>query len=417
MPTAARPMGCPYCAIAASLPGAACVRHGASGDSYGGSTRGRVGHGDRRRSRRRGARTVVARATLALTLALALMVTAGVPSRAENEEAAAPDQGEVWATGEAGGVVYVLGGMGSVKPISAPTMSRPHIVTFSPSGNYAYVSDVGNGKLNVVQSADRAVVKAIEFSSGGGDTHQAKPSPDGRILLVTRRGTAKTLHKVRVDEASASWAVADEKLDFGALGYTPVCSVFRADGQRAYVSVTSVSASPPNGIAVVDVDSMTLVGGVEGILPTQGAVACGMAESRHGDGAYVVSNGGAGHLYLLARSTGHLAEISFPSGIGADDLHYAALSANEEIVYASSRGNDQLKMLLHDSGTEATIALDPTPGVLDRPDGVAVKGEKVYVAIKDAGKLAIVRPNQGKVTYLDVAPARSNALSHVTVRP
>lgn len=332
----------------------------------------------------------------------------------------ATEDGEVWVPAQDTGRVFVVHGMGSVETITAPGLIiNPHLVNFAPSGEYAYVSDVANGRLNIVRADDRQVVGGITSAQfgGGNDTHQAKPSPDGTVLLVARRFGSQTLFKVHADEAAESWTVDADKLNFAPLGKTPICTVFRPDGERAYVSLG------PNGVAVVDVDTMDLVtsaGGGDGILDTEGAVACGMAPSKDGSTVFVTSNGGTittpvGRLYRLNTATDTL---TLDRNVPGTDIHFLDLSPNDKTAYATARGSEALKVIDLTGTAIGTVGLDATPSALnDQPDGVATKGNNVYVALKNSGKLAVVRGTQGTVTYLDLAAPSSNALPHVVVRP
>ena len=79
-------------------------------------------------------------------------------------------------------------------------------------------------------------------------------------------------------------------LDLGTpTGKAPVCTVFRGDGQRAYVSLL------PSGIAIVDVPSLTL----RGTLETDGFVACGMIKSADGNSVVIASSSSGSHIYKL----------------------------------------------------------------------------------------------------------------------
>jgi hypothetical protein len=59
-------------------------------------------------------------------------------------------------------------------------------------------------------------------------------------MLVSVVST-RTLYKVAVDEANESWTPVDS-VEF-PVGKPPVCTVFRADGQRAYVSTIRTPTS------------------------------------------------------------------------------------------------------------------------------------------------------------------------------
>jgi DNA-binding beta-propeller fold protein YncE len=322
---------------------------------------------------------------------------------------AATGHGEIWAVAEDTGTIYVLNGQGAhVESVTHPLIQKPHLMTFSPSGRYAYLADVGNGRLNVIRRNDRELVASVPFPVGL-DTHQGQASPDGETILVARRVGSRTLYRVVANEHAETWTLAAESLTFPG-GRTPICTVFRPDGIRAYVFLA------PSGIAVVDVPTMTLAtdAGVGGIIPTTGLIGCGFAESRDRRFAYAVSGAGSGHFYRLDLLGAELTELN--PAVGATDLHNLALSANEEVAYASSRGSDELLTIDLTTGLVLDrLPVDATAGP-DLPDGVAVKGNTVYVALKAAGKVAIVKANQQEVEYVDVTAPSLNALPHVSVR-
>lgn len=170
---------------------------------------------------------------------------------------------ELWVTSQGTDTVYVLSfPQGEiVDQLALPAGAGPHITTFY-GGRYAYVSGMGNGTLYVVDADQRRVVQALKLAPGG--AHQARVSPDGAAMLVSVV-PSRTLFKVAVDEAGEAWNVVGS-VSLEPLDRTPICAVFRADGQRAYVSLL------PDGLAVIDVPSMTVLG----TLPTDGFVACGM---------------------------------------------------------------------------------------------------------------------------------------------
>jgi len=341
-------------------------------------------------------------------LALAALLGAILATVLAAGGSAATGHGEIWAVAEDTGTIYVLNGQGvQVESVTHPLIQKPHLMTFSPSGRYAYVADVGNGRLNVIRRNDRELIASVTFPVGL-DTHQGKASPDGKTILVARRVGSRTLYKVVADENAETWTLAAESLTFPG-GRTPICTVFHPDGARAFVFLA------PSGIAVVDVATMTLAAdaGVGGIIPTGGVIGCGFAESRDGH-TYAVSPAGSGHFYRLDLLAAELTELN--PAVGATDLHNLALSANEEVAYATSRGSEELLTIDLTTG----LILDRVPvdatASPDLPDGVAVKGNTVYVALKAAGRVAIVKANQQEVEYVAVTAPSLNALPHVTVR-
>ena len=305
------------------------------------------------------------------------------------------ESGEVWVTSQGTDRLFVVHGQGSSIETVPLSGTGPHITTFSPLGDYAYVSGMRNGTLSILRADDRQVVQTLNL--GPTLTHQAKPSPDGSVLLVAQIAS-RTLIKIAADEAAESWQAVGS-LSFATLGKPPICSVFRDDGQRAYVSML------PNGIAIVDVPTMTLVE----TLPTDGFVACGMIKSKRGRIVTVASSGGGGHIYRLDTETDTLTDAGT---LGAPDWHSFNISANEKVGFGTSPSSDEL--ILADLSAPlvtplGALRLDPTPGIgNDQPDalggGETVRGNTLFVGLRASGQLAIVNIKQQTAAFLQLSP-------------
>ncbi len=321
---------------------------------------------------------------------LAAFVFALTGTTAESTQEA--DSGEVWVTSQGTDRMFIVHGHGSsIETISLPGLG-PHITNFSPLGDYAYVSGMRNGDLAILRADDRQVIRTLDL--GATLTHQARPSPDGSVLLVAQVAS-RTLIKVSADEAAEVWQAA------GGLvfppGTAPICSLFRADGQRAYVSML------PTGIAIVDVPTMTQVG----TLATDGFIACGMTMSKRGRIVTLASSGGGGHVYRLDTATDTLTDAGT---LGAADWHSFHMNANEKVGFGTSTHSDELIFVDLTRPTVspiATLALDPTPGVgNDQPDAInpGLLGNTLFVSLRASGQLAIVQLNQRTVTYVPLSP-------------
>ena len=301
------------------------------------------------------------------------------------------DSGELWVTSQGTDRLFIVHGQGSsIETIPVPGIG-PHITTFSPLGDYAYVSGMRNGDLAILRADDRQVVRTLHL--GPTLTHQAKPSPDGSVLLVAQIASM-TLIKVAADEAAESWHVVGTPLSF-AVGTAPICSVFRDDGQRAYVSLL------PSGIAVVDVPTMTRID----TLPTDGFVACGMIRSKRGRIITVASSGGGGHIYRLDTATDTLVDAGT---LGAADWHSFNMSPNEKVGFGTSPHSDEI-ILADLTGPVVSpigaLQLDPTPGIgNDEPDALSVRGNTLFVSLRASGQLAILKVNQQTATFLQLSP-------------
>jgi DNA-binding beta-propeller fold protein YncE len=324
-----------------------------------------------------------------LAIGFAIVFSASVVARTAQE----PESGELWVTSQGTDRLFIVHGRGSsIETIPLPG-TGPHITMFSPLGDYAYVSGMRNGTLSILRADDRQIVQTLNL--GPTLTHQAKPSPDGSVLLVTQIAS-RTLIKIAADEAAESWQVVGS-LSFASLGKPPICSVFRDDGQRAYVSML------PDGIAIVDVPTMTHIG----TFATDGFVACGMTMSRRGRIVTLASSGGGGHVYRLDTATDTLTDAGT---LGAADWHSFHMSPNEKVGFGTSPHSDEIVLADLTGPTVspiATLRLDPTPGIgNDQPDAInpAVRGNTLFVSLRASGQLAIVDVNQRTATFLQLSP-------------
>jgi DNA-binding beta-propeller fold protein YncE len=301
------------------------------------------------------------------------------------------DSGEVWVASQGTDRLFIVHGQGSsIETIPVPDIG-PHIITFSPLGDYAYVAGMRNGDLSILRADDRQVVETLHL--GPTLTHQAKPSPDGSVLLVAQLASMSVI-KVAADEAAESWQETGS-LSFASLGRAPICSVFRDDGERAYVSLR------PSGIAIVDVPTMTHIGTFD----TDGFVACGMIKSKRGRTVTVASSGGGGHIYRLDTATDTLVDSGT---LGAADWHSFNMGPNEKVGFGTSPHSDEI-ILADLTGPVArriaALQLDPTPGIGDdEPDAVSVRGNILFVSLRASGRLAIVNVNQQTATFLQLSP-------------
>jgi DNA-binding beta-propeller fold protein YncE len=289
---------------------------------------------------------------------------------------------------------------------SLPAGTQPHIVTFH-GGKYAYISGMGNGTLSIVDADSRQLVKTLNFAPAL--CHQGKISPDGTTMLVSVFPT-RMLHKVVVDEANGSWTPLSS-VEF-PVGKAPVCTVFRSDGQRAYVSTMM------NGVAVVDVPSMTILG----TLPTDGFIACGMIKPNpHADYALVAAGGSGGHIYTLDMTNDELVDRGT---LGAASWHSLNINREGTLGFGTSPLSDEI--VAFDLTTQPvtklrTIPLQPIPGSgNNQPDamggGDPIVSDTLPVSLRAAGQVALVDTDSFEINrFVEIAePSPPGAFSTMT---
>ena len=352
-------------------------------------------------------RIVLALSGLALSGAIALIVGCGqeptVGQRsaagdrtnralAEGEQPKTKMPKELWVTSQGGNVLFIRNfqDLSPIDQIELPAGAGPHIITFH-TPDFAYVGGMTDGNVYIIDANARQVVRTLKV--GPTLAHQVKVSPDGATALVAVIGT-KTLTKLLVDEANRSWTV-DASLDVGAAtGKAPVCTVFRGDSQRAFVSLN------PSGIAIVDVPTMTYLGQ----LATDGFLACGMIKSDP-DHAVIASTGGGGHIYTLDMTTETLEDRGV---LGAASWHSFDMTADGTRGFGSSPMSDEV-IVIDLTTTPVTnlgsIVFDQVPGVgNNQPDafggGETIYGNVLPVGLRAAGNVAIVNAHNLTVRAL-----------------
>jgi len=297
--------------------------------------------------------------------------------------ASSPPHKELWVTHQRDSAISILkfpaGAL--LDEFSLPVGTQPHIITFH-SGAFAYISGMGNGTLSVVDANSRQLVQTLTF--GSSLCHQGKVSPDGTTMIVSVVST-QALYKVAVDEANRSWTPI-RSVSFVPLGRKPVCTVFRADSQRAYVSMM------PSGIAIIDVPSMTILG----TLATDGFVACGMIKpSADADHAVVAAGGSGGHIYTLDMTNDTLLDRGT---LGAASWHSLNITRDETLGFGTSPLSDEVVAI--DLTTQpvtklGTILLQPVTGTgNNQPDamggGEVIADGTLPVSLRAAGQVALV---------------------------
>jgi hypothetical protein len=358
----------------------------------------------------------------AVVLATGFMTQIGcaglVGDQLEDQETGLPKlANELWATSQKNGVEFVIDKNGQVADQISLPGAGPHITTFPPSSAYAYVGGMLDGKLYVIDADSHAVVTTLQV--GPTLAHQAKPSPDGSTLLVSVLA-GQSVVKVAADEANQTWSIAGSA-STSQFGKPPICTVFRADGQRAYVSLN------PSGIAILDVPSMTFLGQ----LATDGFVACGMIKRADGNRVAIASSGSGGHIYDLDMTTDTLTDRG---SLGAPSWHSFILNEDEDRGYGTSPLSDQV--ILIDMSTTPVVNLGAVtfasqPGASDdQPDamggGEVLRGGTLAVSLRASGQIGFMKTGTNQILgYLPLAaPSAFNpatcqdcAVHGVTIRP
>jgi hypothetical protein len=289
---------------------------------------------------------------------------------------------ELWVTSQGSNVIFIRNfeNLSPIDEIDLPAGAGPHIITFH-TPDFAYVGGMTDGNVYVIDARARQVVKTLHVAPTL--AHQVKVSPDGATALVAIIGT-KTVTKMLVDEHHRSWSLG-ASLDIGAAtGKAPVCTVFRADSRRAFVSLN------PSGIAVVDVPTMTLLHEI----PTDGFIACGMIK-LDSDHVVIAASGSGGHIYTLDMDTETMTDRGT---LGAASWHSFIMTADGRRGFGSSPLSDEV-IVIDLTTTPVTnlgsIRFDQVAGVGNNQPDALGGGEPIYghvlpVGLRAAGNVALL---------------------------
>ena len=284
-------------------------------------------------------------------------------------------EGELWVATQRDGIEYIYDTHGNEEDSFVLAGAGPHITTFPASAEFAYLTGMLDGKFYAIDADTRQVVATIPM--GPTLAHQAKPSPDGTVLLVSVLST-RTVVKVAADEANRTWTVTGSVSTAG-LGKPPICTIFRDDGQRAYVSLN------PSGIAVVDVPTMTLLGTIN----TDGFVACGMIVQKHGNRAVVAASGSGGRIYDLDMNTDTLTDRG---ALGAASWHTFITTKRGRFGFGTSPTSNEV-VIVDLTTTPVTNMGTINFGPNTQPDalgGGERVGKTLPVSLRASGELAFV---------------------------
>ena len=303
---------------------------------------------------------------------------------------------ELWVTSQGGNVIHIRD-FKKLSPIDKIDLPRatasgagPHIVTFH-TPDFAYVAGMTDGTVYVIDANTREIVRSFKLAPTL--VHQVKVSPDGATALVSIIST-RTVAKMAVNEANRTWSVGPS-VDIGAAtGKAPICTVFRADSKRAFVSLN------PSGIAVVDVPTMTFLSEI----PTDGFIACGMIK-QDADHVVIATTGGGGHIYTLDMATETLTDRGT---LGAASWHSFIMTPDGKRGFGSSPFSDEV-IVIDLTTTPVTnlgsILFDQVPGRgNNQPDafggGEPIYGNRLTVGLRASGNVAIVNANNLKLRHI-----------------
>lgn len=246
-----------------------------------------------------------------------------------------------------------------------PGGSNPHMISFSPSGKYAYVANVGAGanrnNVTIIRTSDRRIVTQVQTAASA---HAAAPSHDGRRVWVFNTAV-NLITELMADEANEKWEIARTI----PLAVRPICGVFTPDNSHVYVTL---GGNPDNlgAIAILNTASGEVVRRIE-----TGREGCGTVLSRDRSRLYV-------NVGWHARNPAELNDLWYAFNprthaqtgggqlTGIRDSHGIGETMDGRELWIVNRLSNTLTVLDTATWTPRIIGVGDRPDILDfSPDG------------------------------------------------
>jgi YVTN family beta-propeller protein len=242
-----------------------------------------------------------------------------------------------------------------------PTGSRPTGVAVSPDGTRAYVTNIGDGTLSVVDTSLPAVVSTVPVGGSPYGPLDAAVHPDGtRVYVISNNRMAVV-----------STATLTVTTNVFLPGYAYDLAV-HPDGSRVYVTTVA------GGVTVIDTATNTATG----FVPV-GSNPPGVAVNPAGTRLYVTGYSGTGFLAVFDTAT--LSPVTSVPVEGVPEK--IAVHPTGTRVFVTNNMNQEGvphpgKLTVIDTATHAVLVAQTIDA---NPAGVAADRSQVYVATADGG--------------------------------
>ena len=337
--------------------------------------------------------------SLVLISLILLFISLTFNSQAVFPQPKPPTSYEIWVTNQANDTLHIFNGR-TLKPIAEipvdndgiPATSKPHTISFSPDGQYAYVANVG-AKANannvvVIRSRDRKIIATIPAGPGA---HTILPSPDGSRAFVANAGGDSVI-EILTNTVKGSFKLGQTFKIKGTKGGKshPTCLSFSSDGKKLYVTNAGnpkTDASTSGFLVVLEASS-----GRELLrIPDLGNEACGLALTQNGRRMYFTIGGTVNKFAVLDTTTDKILQMT---ATGGEDPHGLSITPSGHQVWITNRISGNLSVLSSTTGMhiKTYFKIGDKPDLLDfSPDG-----SRVFVTLR--GKPVTPIPAKAKGT-------------------
>lgn len=319
------------------------------------------------------------------------LLTTGQDSSAQPKP---PASYEIWVTNQAKDSVQIIDGPTLKVVAEIPidndgqsATSKPHTISFSPDGRYAYVANVGvkrnTRNVTIIRAADRKVMAMIPAGPGA---HMVLSSPNGSRSFVANAG-GSSITEILTDTAEGSFKPGRTFTIEGKDGARsrPTCLAFSSDGEKLYVTHAGNPKADPSTagfLVVLDVTS-----GRELLrIMNLDSETCGLERTQDGRKIYFTIGGAVNQFGILDTTTN---KIIKQTATGGDDPHGLRITPGGHLVWITNRMSGHLTVLNTTTGIhfKTYFKVGDKPDLLDfSPDG-----SRVFITLR--GQPATIMPN------------------------
>jgi DNA-binding beta-propeller fold protein YncE len=292
---------------------------------------------------------------------------------------------EIWITNQATDSVLVYDSRTLRKIAEIPVdddglhaTSKPHTLSFSPDGRYAYVANVGakqdTNNVTIIHATGRRIVTNLPAGPG---THMVLPSPSGREAFAANAG-GNTVTEIVHDTVSGQFTTGRTFAikGIGRAKSHPTCLAPSGDATRLYVTNAGDPKGDPSKSGFLAVLS-TASGKEQSRVLNLGNEVCGFARTKDGGNLFLTIGGTVNQFAILDAKTD---KIIKQESTGGNDPHGIGLLPGGHQVWIINRGSSNVTVLSTTTGAHFRTFFN----IGDKPDllDFSPEGENAIITLR-----------------------------------
>lgn len=256
--------------------------------------------------------------------------------------------------------------------------SKPHTITLSADGRFAYVANVGarreTNNIVIIRTGDRKIVATLPAGPG---THMVVPSPTGGEAYAANAG-GNTLTEILTDTNQVNFRKGRVMTIRGRNDSKshPICIGSSRDGSKLFVTNAGDPKGNPDTTGFVSV--INAASGTETArIPDLGNESCGFARTKDGGRLYFTMGGALREFAVIDAESDR---IILRQASGGKDPHGVALIPGGHQVWITNRLSNNVSVFSATTGAHFRTFFD----IGDKPDllDFSPDGEKVIITLR-----------------------------------